>query len=128
MWLSLMKPMTLRPVICSNFRRHVFLHNALPASAQIEHRVSFAGIGESLLTAGHGVLQYDEHAVLAERRLCLVGPRPVVRASAWTTVFEIAAASSPSVGLRSLFIAALRGLGPQGSEPVKSIETRVDRI
>src|ERR687887_592025 len=32
----------------------------------------------------------------------LVGPRPVVRASSLTTVFEIAAASSPPCGVRSL--------------------------
>ena len=39
-----------------------------------------------------------------------VGPRPVVRASALTTVVEILAASSPSCHWRSLLIAALRTL------------------
>ena len=48
-----------------------------------------------------------------------VGPRPVVRASALTTVLEILAASAPSCLRRSPLIAALHGLARRDSGAVR---------
>ena len=72
MWLSLMKPITLRPVSCSISRLTSFFHDHLPAVAQFEHCFPLAGVRECLLGACEGVLQYDEDAVGAECgfRLC----------------------------------------------------------
>ena len=71
MWLSLMKPITLRPVSSLDLAADVGLHDALPAPAQIEHGHALAGVGERLLAAREGVLEHDEDAVVAERGLRL---------------------------------------------------------
>jgi hypothetical protein len=72
-------------------------HDALPASAQVEHRLAFAGVGEVLLAAREAVLGSTTKIPLSPSAVfAFVGPRPVVRASALTTVREIFAASSPS--------------------------------
>src|ERR1035441_8643601 len=51
----------------------VLLHDHLPAMAQIEHRLAVAGGSERLFTACERVLQHHEHAIRAERGLCLGG-------------------------------------------------------
>ena len=76
MWLSLMKPTTLRPVNLSISPTHLGLHDHLPAFAEIEHGLPFPGIRECLLTDRQGVLQDDEDGVGAERRLRLGRPSP----------------------------------------------------
>src|SRR4051794_32387719 len=47
------------------------LHDALPASAEIEHGARLARVGERLLAVREAVLEDDEHAVVAERGLRL---------------------------------------------------------
>ena len=71
MWLSLMKPITLRPVSSLDLVAEVGLHDALPASAQVEHGLALAGVGQRLLAAREAVLEHDEDAVVAERGSCL---------------------------------------------------------
>jgi hypothetical protein len=86
------------------------LRNTLPAPAEIEHGLPLARVGERLPAVREAVLaralEDDEDAVLRRVVFALVGPRPVVRASAPTTAFEIAAASSPSGSGRSALMAA----------------------
>ena len=74
MWLSLMKPITLRPVSVFDLAGHLYLHDPLPAPAQVKHGLSLPGVRERLLTAREGVLQHDEDCVGAERRLGFCGP------------------------------------------------------
>jgi hypothetical protein len=70
----------------------------LPASAQIEPGRGLAGVGSPRVRVSWSTTKtpFSPSAVLA-----LVGPRPMARASARATVFEIAAASSP-LGQRAL--------------------------
>src|SRR4051812_40554653 len=108
MWLSLMKPITLRPVSCSisrltsacmtlcQRRRRSRTAAPWPASA----RVCSPCVRLSWSTTK---TPFSPSVVFA-----FVGPRPVVRASALTTVVEILAASSPSGHWRSLLIAGFR--------------------
>src|SRR3954452_12576747 len=49
-------------------------HDALPASAQIEHGLALAGVREALLAAREAVLEHDEDAVVAERGFRPRGP------------------------------------------------------
>ena len=71
MWLSLMKPITLLAGQPLDFAADLGLHDALPASAQIEHGRGLAGLGEAPLANRERVLEHDEDTVLAERGLCL---------------------------------------------------------
>jgi hypothetical protein len=67
--------------------------------AEIEQCLPLAGVSERLLVACEGVLQYIQTTktpFAPSVVFALVGPRPVVRDSARTSVFEILAASSRS--------------------------------
>src|SRR5664279_662191 len=120
MWLSLMKPITLRPVsssisrltsffmiICQRWRRSSTV-SLWPASASVcSPRVSVS-CSTTNTPLGPSVV------------FAFVGPRPVVRASARTTVFEIWAASSPSRIWLSVLIVLLR------SQPANGVPRLVD--
>ena len=108
MWLSLMKPITLRPISRSTSPLISACMTICPASTQIEHGRALAGLGQAPLAKRERVLEHDEDTVLAERGLGLGRTAAVVRASTPTIVFEIATASSPSGGRRSTVIVPQR--------------------
>ena len=64
MWLSLMNPITLRPVSSSISAADSIFHDALSASAQIENGLPLACVCERLLAPRHAVLKHYEDAVV----------------------------------------------------------------
>src|SRR5690242_1476544 len=93
----------------------VGLQDAPPPPPHDTHGPPSAGVHGPLLAPLGPALSTKKTPFSPSVVCAFVGPRPVVRASALTTVVEIFAASAPSGHWRSLLIAALRSRVPPRS-------------